>query len=371
MHEPLLRSTLEIPTAPFHEQRVAQHVRDIASARGLKAMTDSTGNVVVRCKRGAGAKPLAFVAHMDHPGFEVESVRRDRATLLALGDTRGRKAVGAELIAQTEHGEVPGVLTAIRERESGTDRNKRVLAEFRGPVAVGDFAHWAFPGYRRRGKRIWSRAIDDVAGVAALLAAIEVLVEGEAPCDLYACFTRAEEVGFVGATALASGKVLSKSVPVVSIEMSKALPGAEQGKGYVVRLGDRLTLFDPSLTQFLMDTARWLESDSSVPFQSRLMDGGACEATAFNALGFAASGVCLPLGNYHNQGTDGLAPEFIHADDWQGLVRFIVAACERSNAYQRKQGDVKERVFDFYQRYRNRLLVGIETALAPDRLPVR
>jgi len=174
----------------------------------------------------------------------------------------------------------------------------------------------------------------------------------ETPVDLYAVFTRAEEVGFVGATALAKGTLLPKSVPVVSIEMSKALPGAEQGKGYVVRLGDRMTLFDPALTQFLLEVARGM---SEIPFQQRLMDGGACEATAFNALGYRASGVCLPLGNYHNQGPDGLAPEYIHADDWNGLVKFIVATCVGMNAFNPKNTRAKEICMTYYKRFKGRL----------------
>ncbi len=340
----ILRATLSLPTAPFHEQAVAAHVRAFALARKLPVRADRFGNLIVRCQRSR-AQAIAFAAHMDHPGFEVVEVNGVAATLQSYGDTRGKNAVGAKIRAQTAHGEVTGVIESVAEQ--------RAMARFAGTVAVGDFAQWDFPAYQLRGKRIYSRAIDDVAGCAALLAALDELSRTKTAVNLYAIFTRAEEVGFAGATALASGNVLPKSVPVVSIETSKALRGAEQGKGYVVRLGDRASMFDPALTQFLLKVARELKV---VPFQQRLMEGGTCEATAFNVLGYTASGVCVPLCNYHNQGDRDIAPEYIHADDFTGLVRFIVAACERAGELRALQPLLRKRVLKLLQLHRKKLL---------------
>jgi endoglucanase len=64
--------------------------------------------------------------------------------------------------------------------------------------------------------------------------------------------------------------------------------------------------------------------------QRRVMDGGACEATAATAFGLTAIGISVPLGNYHNQGFEGgpdcrgpnaPAPEFVHLDDVDGLLK--------------------------------------------------
>ena len=59
------------------------------------------------------------------------------------------------------------------------------------------------------------------------------------------------------------------------------------------------------------------------------MDGGACEATAFCASGYRASGVALPLGAYHNADTapDGspcVGPEHVRVDDYRAEVRLLV-----------------------------------------------
>src|SRR4051812_31739432 len=64
------------------------------------------------------------------------------------------------------------------------------------------------------------------------------------------------------------------------------------------------------------------------------MDGGTCEATVAVALGYHAIGISIPLGKYHNQsfeggpdsrGPKGPAPEFVHEDDIEGMMRLCEA----------------------------------------------
>src|SRR5262249_14112773 len=133
--------------------------------------------------------------------------------------------------------------------------------------------------------------------------------------------TRAEEVGFIGAIGhFELGWVQKALRPVicVSLETSRALPGAEIGKGPVVRLGDRTTVFDSSSLKIFSDLAAKTLPDKH---QKRVMDGGTCEATAATVYGLPCVGISIPLGNYHNQsfeggpdsaGPLGPAPEFVH-----------------------------------------------------------
>jgi endoglucanase len=61
-------------------------------------------------------------------------------------------------------------------------------------------------------------------------------------------------------------------------------------------------------------------------YQRKLMDGGACEATAFCASGYRASGLAVPLGNYHNAGDagPGIEPETVMVSDWLAEVQLLV-----------------------------------------------
>ncbi len=142
--------------------------------------------------------------------------------------------------------------------------------------------------------------------------------------------TRGEEVGFVGAVGHLELGWLKKAVrPIVavSLEASRTLPGAEIGKGPVLRQGDWRTVFSSTGLKVLADLGNKLLKGRH---QRKLMDGGSCEATATTAWGLETIGMSVPLGNYHNQsleggsdsrGPNGPAPEFVHVDDIDGMVK--------------------------------------------------
>ncbi len=56
------------------------------------------------------------------------------------------------------------------------------------------------------------------------------------------------------------------------------------------------------------------------------MPSGTCESSAYSVLGWRATGLCLPLDNYHNMDTQAgtIAPERIHAGDFASLVKLLV-----------------------------------------------
>src|SRR2546427_2885761 len=112
---------------------------------------------------------------------------------------------------------------------------------------------------------------------------------------------------------------------VVAMEMSKARPWARIGDGPIVRVGDRMTIFDATATYFLQEVAR----RSAIGAQRCLMDGGSTEATAFAGYGYRVGGLCLPLGNYHNMSANQtIRAEYVSVEDLEGLVRLTVAAAQ-------------------------------------------
>jgi endoglucanase len=144
--------------------------------------------------------------------------------------------------------------------------------------------------------------------------------------------TRAEEIGLVGAIGACREGTLPEGARVLSIECSRAYEDSPLGGGPVIRVGDAATVFDHELTNRLVESAR----HRGIAFQRRLMGGGVCEATAFAAYGYRATGLCLPLGNYHNMGYldevergKGMAtplPEVISLADFHGLVDLLLVA---------------------------------------------
>jgi endoglucanase len=140
---------------------------------------------------------------------------------------------------------------------------------------------------------------------------------------VWGLFTRAEEVGLLGAVQAIQLGTVPRDAIVLSLETSKALPDAPQGAGVIVRVGDRASIFDPAVTAAVTAVA----TEAGVRHQRRLMDGGTCEATAFCAAGYRSSGLALPLGNYHNADDDGLGvkAENVHEEDFAAELDLLTA----------------------------------------------
>ena len=106
------------------------------------------------------------------------------------------------------------------------------------------------------------------------------------------------------------------------------------------------------------------KDDPTFRFQRKLMPGGACEATAFATHGFESTCLCLPLGNYHNQGfqggpdcagEEGPAPEFVHKDDVKGLLQLVHAIAAPGLAWKtpwEAQRKIFRKLLKTYRRHR-------------------
>ena len=65
---------------------------------------------------------------------------------------------------------------------------------------------------------------------------------------------------------------------------------------------------------------------NSIPVQRCLLDGGACEASAYQLYGYRSVAASIALGNYHNCAPDGsIQCEYVSVDDYANMVRLCVA----------------------------------------------
>jgi endoglucanase len=188
----------------------------------------------------------------------------------------------------------------------------------------GAFRMWDLPACEIRAGRIRSRVCDDLIGCTAIVAMLRELERTGAECAAWGLFTRAEEVGFVGAIELAKSGLLPKSVTVVSLETSSVKGGPVKiGAGPIIRVGDRTSVFDSAATAQLQAAAK----AAGITHQRALMQGGTCEATAYALYGYRTAAMCIALGNYHNCGPgDRIAPEYVSVTDTVGMARLCAAA---------------------------------------------
>lgn len=283
--EGVLEAIVSQPTAPFHEYHVRAAIQEqLAGLKGVKLMEDSFGNLIVEYKRGRAKPRWAFGAHMDHPGW----VRT--------------KGGGCEFLG--------GMPEAYRA--ANMDRIRWYEA----------FGVWEVPDYERWNGSIIGRACDDLVGCAILVSVLREMSKRSVNAHYYALFTRAEEVGFLGITKMLAEGVFPADVQYLCLETSAPVEGSSLGAGPVIRVGDRLSVFDQAATAEVELVAQ----ANKIPFQRRLLDRGACEASAVQAHGIPSTGISILLENYHNcgEGTE-VVPEKVEVDDVFQVVKLLIA----------------------------------------------
>ena len=354
------------PAVAFHEGGVAQVVHDILGESGLTAETDGFGNIIAKIPGSdPSATPIALVAHMDHPGFEAVAAHGDFVVASALGGVpAGAFADGVPVQIILEDG---WRLSGSIAGRHGDESQRQVLISLDQPQPL-EFPRpvvFDLTSFQIDGDFIHMRAADDLAGCASILAALSALAslsdmrdtnpELQPLGDVYGVFTRAEEVGLVGARLMAEAGTLPANTLVVSAESSRTLPGAEMGGGPVIRVGDAGLTFNADAESALIKAKETLqERPEGFKSQRQLMSGGVCEASAFALHGYKTTGMAFPLGNYHNGAPgDAIGAEYIHKDDFIGGVELMMeAALQVSN---RETTNFRQRIGTVSEEFRQRL----------------
>ncbi|MEM1330253.1 MAG: hypothetical protein AAGG07_06815 [Planctomycetota bacterium] len=380
-HRWLLELT-QLPTAAGREDRVIAWIERWVSERpSLEIARDGSGNLYIAPREGWGREdggPLYVTAHLDHPAFVVEAIEGDEI------NEAGREAIlefrGGVMDAYFEDARVELVrsdesrtpATLIRKLETpeagaGESQKKAGFKRYRARlddgettegVSVGDVAIWAFPRAEIVDGLLHTNACDDLAAVAAAFSALDATLRaherGDSVGEMRVLLTRAEEIGFVGAIGACREGMIPSDARLIALENSRSFAESPIGGGPIVRVGDKVSVFDTELTGAVAKRAEQLASSgqhelnvdkTEAPkwkWQRKLMPGGACEASAFCTYGFSATCVCLPLGNYHNMGEldkvqagvgadgsyDGTARverETIAIADYDGMVDLLLA----------------------------------------------
>ena len=333
-----LRELVSIPTASFHEEHLMAYVTAFLRRYDLPYQVDDYGNVIAHYQHGPTSRPLALMAHTDHPAFELEGFQSDPSFPEANWTARLLGGVGLDWFGQSAP-----IKVFVANDPARPVAGRLLWAELLpGPRAVrlflkldeaeglagGQFGIWDILDFEQRGDMLHARVMDDLVGCAATLLTLWKMMQQGADTNLYGVFTRAEEVGLVGAGLVFQHKLLPPETYVVSLEASRALPGAVPGEGPVIRVGDRAFTFSEEAEFVLKKAAsNLLTWPEPLKTQRQLMSGGRCEAGTAILQGYTATGLAFPLGNYHNMAEDkSLAAETIHQQDFLTGVQLLQEA---------------------------------------------
>ena len=224
--EKLLLEVTSLPTAAGREDRVIAAIERWVAARAKRVVLarDRFGNLTVAqhgflaaCAKGV--RPVMITAHLDHPAFVVTAVRTKgkgskasvELDLEFRGGVHDQYFKGAALEVfdrQTKKSFDAKIVSLDAKTDPATKPFKTVVAKLAKAsaaksIAAGSIARWKFPKAEIKKGLVHTHACDDLAAVAAALAAFEGLSRDASLAHVALLFTRSEEIGFIGAIGAA------------------------------------------------------------------------------------------------------------------------------------------------------------------------
>jgi len=325
-----------IPTTSFYENLISDFVKSKLKEFNLEYFEDKWGNIEVVLE-GETDNEIVYISHMDHPGFEIiEKMGNNLYKAKTLGGLpKLCDSKNSKIKVINGHDTIKGKLISLDEENSDqfrfntSDRwlNKEfvlIQADINN-LCLPLPAVFDLPNSKIQDNQIITPVADDLAGCSLILETLNILKNTKINYSIRAIFSRAEEVGLLGARLIAKSNRISKKSIIVSIETSSELPGAVSGSGPIIRTGDRASTFDNSGEIILLSSVKELvKENSEFKFQRQLMSLGGCEATAFSAFGYKVTGISLPLISWHNANEEGnVESERISITDYQNALNIM------------------------------------------------
>ncbi len=309
-----LRKLLEIPSPSGYTDNVVRYCTEELQRLGLKPELTRRGAIRAIRPGEHQAAARAIVSHLDTLGAQVKRVKENgRLELVPIGHWSARFAEGARVTLFSEKGSYRGSILPLKA--SGHTFNKEIDSQPVGweyvelrvdaytrstqetlalGIDIGDIvAIDPQPEFLGNGF-IVSRHLDNKAGVASMLAALQALQrEGaKTEVDIHWLFTISEEVG-VGASSILTHDVAS----LVAVDNGTTAAGQNSSEfGVTIAMADQTGPFDYHLTlklvklcrefeiKFQKDVFRYYRSDSA-----SAVEAGSDVRTALVTFGVDAS----------------------------------------------------------------------------------
>jgi putative aminopeptidase len=341
-----LRRLVETYGISKHEGPVREEVKSLLPP-WAKPETDDAGNLILHvgtAPGGAKTPRILVVAHMDEIGFEVKSISKDgRLEVEWRGSGDLSFFAGHPAFVHTSITDFPAIMELPNQWDEPnfswpkeSERAIRVDVGARTPqeieklgIKVGDSITIPKAYRPLLGTRANGRSFDDRVGDTALISAVWALGGPLKDRDVTFVWSTGEEMGLVGAAALANRLAAEGHAPdyVFAVDTfvssdspleSKRFADAQLGKGFVVRAVDNSNIVPHDLVEELVKLAR----ANQIPVQYGVTGGGN-DGSAFVRYGSVDIALGWPLRHSHSPA------EVIDTRDVNALA-LIVAAIARS-----------------------------------------
>ncbi|MDP9371530.1 MAG: M20/M25/M40 family metallo-hydrolase [Chloroflexota bacterium] len=336
----LIKELTELPGPVGEEGAVLDRVAELWREAGAAIERTRVGNVLARA--GGRGPRLLLVAHADELCYLVRAIDPRGFLWLANGQTWTRQTslrnwftVGQRVRVLARTGPLPGVIAS-------TTGHLATLA-LKEPAELTWDEFWVDTGLTREellargvtpgtrviwdavtaqfGRHVIGKALDDRAPLAVLTEVLRRTPPAERACDLTLACTVQEEVGLIGAYALAARERFDAAI-AVEIGLAGDTPGVEEramplrlGAGPVLVHKDAQVHYDHALTAALERTA----AAAGIAIQHAVFGSFGSDGAALMKADVPAAMVAFPARYTHSPFETG------HLDDIAALVAWLRA----------------------------------------------
>lgn len=321
----LIEKFTQIPGPSGYEDEIRAAVRAEIEPYADKIRVDALGNLIAHkapTEKPASGQRIMLSAHIDEIGLIATHIDKNGFVRFSnLGGVyprytpagRVRFLNGTAGLMDTEKMDSHYRVPPINEMYIDVGASSRADC----PVSVGDVAVFDRP-FTAMGTRLVSKAMDDRASVALLIAALKELQS--TPHDLYFVFSVQEEVGLRGATTAAYGidPTLGLALDVTRTgDTPKGITmDVKLGAGPAIKVKDSGMLSDPRVVNWMVERAK----TDDIPYQLEVLEAGTTDARAIqlSRAGVPAGCLSIPCRYVHSPS------EMIDLDDMQNALHLLL-----------------------------------------------
>lgn len=336
----LIKELTELSGPVGQEQIVLDRIETLWREAGATIERTRIGNLLARTG-GSGPK-LLLAAHADELCYLVRAIDPGGFLWLANGQGWERKTsvrnwytVGQRVRVLARNGEIPGVIASV------TGHLATLALKDPDELTWNDF--WVDTGLSRQelieqgvtpgtriiwdatteqwGRNVVGKALDDRVPLVVITEVMRRVPVEERAWDLTLACTVQEEIGLIGASALAAGEQFDAAI-AVEIGLAGDVPGVDEasmplrlGSGPVLVHKDALTHYDHRLTRSLEQSA----GTAAIAIQHAVFGSFGSDGAAFMKADIPAALVAFPTRYSHS------AFETGNLDDIEALIAWLCA----------------------------------------------
>jgi putative aminopeptidase FrvX len=335
----LVEELIKVPGVTGFEDDIREYIRAKVKAMGLKAEEDNIGNLIITV--GDKGPRVVFIAHMDELGLIVSKIEKDGSIRIRkVGGIDDRSLVGRVVEIKTSKGKVNGVL-GLKPPHLWTesDDKKKVVSweEVRVDVGTRTKEETERLGVRVLDPMVFkkdityigkdlicARGVDNRAGCAVILDALEKLKDRRLPLKLTFVWSVQEETGLKGAKVIgftlrpdyvfAIDTMTTTDAPMQGETFERVM----LGEGPAMRMFDNAAIASPKLRKMLEEIAK----ESKIPLQYGT-GGGATDGAALQDYGSLMMPIGIPMRYTHSP------TECASIKDIENTSRLVVKVAEK------------------------------------------